>query len=172
MCMCTYFLFQCIDVCTYMCVVSKCFYTEPFPPLLLSFSPSRSMSDNYQWWPVNREREEGERKERERGYTFCVILFFFSEEKKTRRLSICSTNSREEREKQKTNYIEVHWNKWVARFVRDQNGHLNLFSSSVSTMIYVLWTVIVLTEHTHVHIHTHTMSDVIFLSLLLHAHWP
>jgi hypothetical protein len=30
-------------------------------------------------------------------------------------------------------------------------------SSSVSTMIYVLWTVIVLTEHTHIYIHTHNV---------------
>jgi hypothetical protein len=88
-------------------------------------------------------------------------------QKKKKRLSICSINSKKEE-----NYIEVHWNKWVARFVRDQNDHLNLLSSSVSTMIYVLWTVIVLTEHTHIYTYIYIYNvrrDFPFFLLYTHV---
>ena len=76
MCMCTYFLFQCIDVCT----VSKCFYTEPFP-LLLSFDVGQLPMMTSEW----RERKEGRESAREerRGYTFCVTLL---EEKKEEKI--------------------------------------------------------------------------------------
>lgn len=78
MCMCTYFLFQCIDVCT----VSKCFYTEPFPLLLLlSLDVGRLPMMTSEWRERKEERERERAREERRGYTFCVILLEEKEEK-------------------------------------------------------------------------------------------
>ena len=162
-----YFLFQSTCVCVQLANV----FTRN-----LFFS----MSDIYQWWPSREEiwerewEKRGRKSEREKK---CGG----EEEQEDIYLFVSFSYRRKEKENddcpfiplltvKKENYIEVHWNRWVARCVRDKNDHLHLSSSSVSTMIYVLWIVIVLTEHIHIYVHIHIHNVRRAFSLVtLHA---